>query len=215
VSHPSGTIGPMRYEEVKADLRAAYDAGADDRAGMDDAPWKRAERDRFAAHLREAGAKSLLEIGAGHGVSGRAFADAGFAVTCTDLSSALVAHCRANGLDARVMDFAHLDFPDAAFDAVFGMNCLLHVPKAELPGVLDGIARVLAPGGLLYWGQYGGEDSEGVWDGDAYEPKRYFSFFTADAIERLAQEHFALVEAVCLPIDRGIDQYQGLVLRKP
>ncbi|MEU5875158.1 class I SAM-dependent methyltransferase [Glycomyces sp. NPDC047369] len=205
----------MRYEEVKADLRAAYDADADRRAAMDDAPWKRAERARFAAHLREAGATTLLEIGAGHGVSGRAFADEGLTVTCTDLSPALVAHCRAQGLDARVMDFAHLDFPDAAFDAVFGMNCLLHVPKAELPAVLDGIARVLAPGGLLYWGQYGGDDFEGVWDGDAYEPKRYFSFFTADAIERLAQEHFTLVEAVRVTIDGNIDQFQGLVLRRP
>ncbi|MEU6250752.1 class I SAM-dependent methyltransferase [Glycomyces sp. NPDC047010] len=204
----------MRYEEVKADLRAAYDADADDRAAMDDAPWKRAERERFAAHLREAGAATLLEIGAGHGVSGRAFADEGFAVTCTDLSPALVAHCRAKGLDARVMDFARLDFPDAAFDAVFGMNCLLHVPKADLPGVLDGIDRVLAPGGVFYWGQYGGRDSEGVWDGDAYEPKRYFSFFTDEAIERLAKARFTLVEAAYLPIDRHIGQYQGLVLRK-
>ncbi|RRR98627.1 class I SAM-dependent methyltransferase [Glycomyces terrestris] len=201
----------MRYDDVKTDLRAAYDAGADAREVMDDAPWKRSERARFAAHLRPGAA--LLEIGAGHGVSGRHFADAGFAVTCTDLSPALVAHCRAKGLDARVMDFARLDFPDAAFDAVWGMNCLLHVPKADLPAVLAGIARVLAPGGLFYWGQYGGEDSEGVWESDAYEPKRFFSFFTADRIEALAQEHFALVEAARIPVAGTIGEYQGLVLR--
>jgi SAM-dependent methyltransferase len=202
----------MRYDDVKTDLRAAYDAGADAREGMDDAPWKQAERARFAARL--APGATVLEIGAGHGVSGRVLADEGFAVTCTDLSPALVAHCRAKGLDARVMDFARLDFPDAAFDAVFAMNCLLHVPKADLPGVLAGVARVLAPGGVFYWGQYGGRDSEGVWDGDGYEPKRYFSFFTAEGIEAAAKEHFALVEAAYVPVNGAIDQYQGLVLRR-
>ncbi|MCH7232314.1 hypothetical protein L0U85_15830, partial [Glycomyces sp. L485] len=61
----------MEYEAVKEDLRRAYDANAEARARMEDTPWKRAERARFAAHLREDGLSSLLEIGAGHGVSGR------------------------------------------------------------------------------------------------------------------------------------------------
>jgi SAM-dependent methyltransferase len=204
----------MRYEDVKTDLRAAYDADADARERMEDTAWKQAERTRFLAHLREAGAQTLLEIGAGHGVSGRFFADSGLAVTCTDLSPELVERCRAKGLDARVMDFSRLDFPDGAFDAVFGMNCLLHVPKAELPGVLTGIDRVLAPGGLFYWGQYGGQDFEGVWDADSYEPKRYFSFFTADDIEAVAGAHFRLGDTASVPIDGGIDQYQGLILHK-
>jgi SAM-dependent methyltransferase len=200
---------------LKQQLRQAYDAEADARAGMDDRPWKAQERGRFAARLREAGAARLLEIGAGHGISGRFFADEGFAVTCVDLSPELVARCRDNGLDAAVMDFADLAFEDASFDAVFGMNCLLHVPKTELPGVLAEVRRVLAPGGLFYWGQYGGQDYEGVWETDSYEPKRFFSFFTADRIEAVAAEHFDLVEAHHVALESDIDQYQGLILRKP
>lgn len=205
----------MDYQELKQDLRRSYDAEADARAAMADTTWKAQERERFAARLREAGASRLLEIGAGNGVSGRYFADEGFKVTCTDLSPELVAHCRAKGLDAEVMDFGDLAFADASFDAVFGMNCLLHVPKAALPGVLAEVRRVLAAGGLFYWGQYGGRDSEGVWDGDRYEPKRFFSFFTADRIEALAAEHFDLLEANHIPIDSFIDQYQGLILQRP
>lgn len=204
----------MDYQEVKQDLRRSYDAEADARAGMDDAPWKAGERVRFAGRLRESGAATLLEIGAGHGVSGRFFADEGFKVTCVDLSPELVARCRANGLDAQVMDFSDLRFADASFDAVFGMNCLLHVPKAELPGVLAEVRRVLATGGLFYWGQYGGQDHEGVWETDRYEPKRFFSFFTAEAIEKAASEHFDLVEADYTALDSAVDQYQGLILRK-
>ncbi|MCD0442916.1 class I SAM-dependent methyltransferase [Glycomyces sp. A-F 0318] len=205
----------MGYAELKRDLRRAYDAGADAREAMDDRPWKPAERARFAARLREAGASRLLEIGAGHGVSGRYFADEGFAVTCVDLSPALVGHCRAKGLDARVMDFGDLAFEDAAFDAVFAMNCLLHVPRADLPGVLAEVRRVLAPGGLCYWGQYGGHDHEGVWEGDAYEPKRFFSYFTADRIQAIAAEQFTVVDVHLTALDGKVDQYQGLILRKP
>lgn len=215
MSDPSGIIVPVDYTELKQDLRRSYDADADAREGMDDPEWKALERGRFAARLREAGASRLLEIGAGHGVSGRYFADEGFKVTCTDLSPELVAHCRTKGLDAEVMDFSALAFEDASFEAVFGMNCLLHVPKAELPGVLAEVRRVLAPGGLLYWGQYGGQDFEGVWEGDHYEPKRFFSFYLADQITAVAAEHFTLVEVKFLDLDRSVDQYQGLILRKP
>jgi SAM-dependent methyltransferase len=206
-------MGPMEYAELKQDLRRAYDAEADAREEMDDQPWKPAERARFAAYLPKA--SRLLEIGAGHGVSGRYFADEGFAVTCVDLSSALVGHCRAKGLDAHVMDFGDLAFEDASFDAVFGMNCLLHVPRAELAGVLAEVRRVLVPGGLFYWGQYGGRDHEEVWEADAYEPKRFFSFFTADRIQEVAAEHFTVLEANLTALDGKVDQYQGLVLRKP
>jgi SAM-dependent methyltransferase len=213
MSGPSGIIGPVEYTELKARLRQSYDADADAREGMDDTPWKALERNRFAERLRETGASRLLEIGAGHGISGRFFADQGFDVTCVDLSPELVAHCRGKGLDAHVMDFGDLVFADAAFDAVFGMNCLLHVPKAELPGVLAEVRRVLAPGGLFYWGQYGGKDYEEVWEADHCEPKRFFSFFSADRIEAVATEHFDLVEANYTSLESAVDQYQGLILR--
>ena len=204
----------MDYRALKADLRQSYDAEADAREGMTDSPWKPLERNRFKTRLESTGAQTLLEIGAGHGVSGRFFADEGYKVTCVDLSPELVAHCKAKGLDATVMDFGDLQFEDESFDAVFGMNCLLHVPKAELPGVLAEVRRVLAPGGWFYWGQYGGQDYEGVWESDRYEPKRFFSFFTAERIEAIAAEHFELVEANHVPLDANIDQYQGLILRR-
>jgi SAM-dependent methyltransferase len=113
------------------------------------------------------------------------------------------------------MDFGDLAFDDDAFDAVFGMNCLLHVPRSELGRVLAEIRRVLAPGALFYWGQYGGEDFEEVWDGDTYEPKRFFSFFTAERIQAVAAEHFDKVEAQFIPLESRINEYQGLILRKP
>jgi SAM-dependent methyltransferase len=201
------------YRTLKRNLRVSYDNHADERADMTDTDWKRAERARFAERLRGAGASTVLELGAGHGVSGRALADLGFAVTCVDLSPELVAHCRAAGLDAHVMDFSALTFDDDAFDAAFAMNCLLHVPSTELDGVLRGVARVLKPGGLFYWGQYGGRDFEGVWDKDRYEPRRFFNFMTAERAEAIAAAHFTVVDFHITPLDRFPPEFHGLLLR--
>jgi SAM-dependent methyltransferase len=48
-----------------------------------------------------------------------------------------------------------------SFDAVYALNCLLHVPSPDLPSVLAAIEEVLVPGGLLYVGTWGGVDEEG------------------------------------------------------
>lgn len=216
MSHAWGRMTGMTYADVKRDLRRAYDAKAADREAMADHAWKQPERERVAALLREAGATTLLEIGAGHGISGRFFADQGFDVVCVDLSPELVERCRANGLTAHVQDFAALEFPPASFDAVFGMNCLLHVPRADLDGVLRSVRNVLAPGGLFYWGQYGSRKPfEGIFEGDDYEPKRFFSWLTDQQIQRAASELFDLVDFHRIPLDGDRWGYQALLLRRP
>jgi hypothetical protein len=58
-------------------------------------------------------------------------------------------------------------------DAAFALNCLLHVPPADLPRVLKAVDDVLTPDGLLFLGQYGGIELQGVRAQDHYEPKRY------------------------------------------
>ncbi|WP_211207279.1 class I SAM-dependent DNA methyltransferase [Stackebrandtia nassauensis] len=204
----------MSYESIKAELRRSYDASAEERDTMDDLPWKQPERERFLVELRAHKATSLLEIGAGHGVSGRFYADNGLAVTCVDMSPELVERCRAKGLDAQVMDFAELDFPEASFDAVFGMNCLLHVPRANLKAVLKSVRRVLRPGGLFYWGQYGGDSHEGVFEEDHHEPKRFFSLLTDEDIQTEAARVFDVLDFHTLEFadNRG---YQALILMPP
>ena len=124
----------IRYDEVLDPLRAAYDGGADWRDGISKERWKLAERQAFRDRLAP-GAR-LLEIGAGTGQDSLYFQHEGFGVVAADLSAAMVERCRAKGVEAHVMDFLHLDFPAGLFDAVFAMNCLLHVPNHDLPAVL-------------------------------------------------------------------------------
>ena len=145
----------MRYDDVLGRLREAYDARAAWRDGQDKEPWKLAERQAFRERLAP-GAR-LLEIGAGTGQDSAYFQEEGFAVVATDLSAVMVEHCRAKGIEAHVMDFLHLDFPAGSFDAVFALNCLLHVPNDDLPAVLAAIRAVLRPGGLFFVGVYGAD----------------------------------------------------------
>ena len=201
---------------MKNDLRTAYDKKARRRDAQPVQPWKIVERDRFLALLRQEGKETILEIGAGTGRDGAHFQAQGLKVTCTDLSTENIRLCQAKGLDARVMDFADLQFPDGSFHAVYALNCLLHVPKRELPAVLTGIDAVLKPGGLFFMGVYGGIDHQGIYDDDSYRPKRFFSFFEDQQIKDLLGGIFDLHAFKRVPTGQPDSDlhFQSIILRK-
>ncbi|HEX6684431.1 MAG TPA: class I SAM-dependent methyltransferase [Candidatus Limnocylindrales bacterium] len=183
----------MGTDNVVERLRESYDFGAAERDTHSKEPWKVAERAAFLDRLKAEGRQRLLEIGAGTGQDSLFFQEQGLSVVATDLSPRMVAHCRAKGLDARVMDFWSMDFPPASFDAVYALNCLLHVPNAQLPGVLQGIRAILRPGGLFFMGVYGsGESSEGVNERDNHRPPRFFSWRTDEQIVEFASAAFTI-----------------------
>jgi SAM-dependent methyltransferase len=204
------------YQQLRNKLRQAYDGAADRRDRKDKPPWKLAERAAFLRRLQQANCRRMLEIGAGTGQDGVFFVSHGLDVVATDISAAMVARCRDKGLDARVMDFSQLDFPAESFDAVHAMNCLLHVPNAELPAVLASIVRVLRPGGLFFLGVYGASEQaeEGPAESDDHFPARFFSWRTDDQIAQFASESFEIVDFHIA--QAGTDQrFQSLTLRRP
>lgn len=204
----------VRYDEVLGPLREAYDARAAWRDQLAKEPWKLVERQAFRERLAP-GAR-LLEIGAGTGHDSAYFQTEGFAVVAADLSPAMVEHCRAKGIEAHVMDFLHLTFPEESFDAVYALNCLLHVPNRDLPAVLATVRAVLRPGGLFFIGVYGANEStEGIHDTDEHVPQRFFSRRTNEQLLGFAAG--ARFEVVNFrPIDIGKDApYQSLTLRRP
>ncbi|MCP4426042.1 MAG: class I SAM-dependent methyltransferase [Chloroflexi bacterium] len=204
------------YEQIINNLRTAYNQSAARRDQTEKSTWKLEARQNFLDLLRREGKQSLLEIGAGTGIDGRFFQDNNLAVACTDLSPEMVKLCRAKGLDAHVMDFLNLDFPDANFDAVYALNCLLHVPKLDLPRVLQSIRRVLKPGGVFFMTVYGGFEHEGVWEEDYHEPKRFFVFYPDERIQIMVAQFFKLERftAVDNNNEAGLHS-QILILRRP
>lgn len=203
------------YDQIINNLRTAYNQSAEQRNQGAKSAWKLESRQAFLEQLQQEGKTRLLEIGAGPGIDGKFFQDHGLTVTCTDLSPEMVRLCRVKGLDAHVMDFLNLDFPHAHFDAVFALNCLLHVPKADLPRVLQAIRRVLKPGGLMFMAVYGGFDQEDVWQDDNHEPKRFFAFYTDEQIQAVVGRFFDVEQftAVDNNTDNGLHS-QILILRR-
>ena len=158
----------------------------------------------------------MLEIGAGTGQDSAYFQDEGFAVVAADLSAVMVELCEAKGIEAHVMDFLHLDFPAGSFDAVFAMNCLLHVPNHDLPAVLAAVRAVLRPGGLFFVGVYGGNESaEGPIDDDEHVPPRFFSWRTDEQLLGFAAKaRFNVVDFHRVDVGHGY-RFQSLTLRRP
>ena len=207
----------MRYRDVLPTLRAYYDTTAAERDDSDISPWKARERQVFLDMLRQQQARTLLELGSGPGRDGAFFRDQDLQVTCTDLSPEMVARCRSKGLDAHVMDFLQLAFPGRAFDAVYALNSLLHVPKADLLAVLGRVHDHLAPGGLFYFGVYGGNDFEGIWPDDRHEPKRFFAYYRDRELLKRVTAQFELVyfRQVTVSEERNAGfHFQSFVLRR-
>lgn len=202
------------YESILRDLRKAYDLHVEERESKTLAGWKIDERQRFLALLQKEGRKKLLDIGAGTGLHGLFFQENGCEVICTDLSPKMVEACQKKGLIAYEMDFLNLDFPLGSFEAIFAMNCLLHVPCLDLPRVLQSIREILSIGGLFYWGQYGGRQQEGIHAEDHYEPKRFFSFHRDEYFQQVALQFFEIVSFECIPLENDELHYQVAILRK-
>ena len=200
----------------KNNLIASYNNHAQERDTYRLDAWKIEERANFLSLLQSKNKRSLLEIGAGTGKDGKFFQDTGMNVTCIDLSPEMIKLCQQKGLSAQVMDMTALDFPPNSFDAVYALNSLLHIPKAKFRIVLKNIQQVLKLSGLFYLGVYGSdEEFEGVWEQDAYNPKRFFSFHSDENIQKITAEIFEPRYFKRIPIDGNHPHFQSLILEKP
>ena len=202
------------YQRIATGLRQAYGAAAAvERDGREKETFKVDERRRFLDLLRDRGATSLLEVGAGTGHDSLYFQEQGLRVLCTDLSPAMIELCKAKGLDARVADFLGLGVSPASFDAVYALNCLLHVPTLNLARVLEAISEVLVPGGLFYAGTWGGANEEGPMRDDHHPVPRFFAFRSDQLMRQTLTEHFHLLSFTTFDVNGG--HFQSFMLEKP
>lgn len=98
----------------------------------------------------ETGAK-VLELGCGAGVPVTRKLAERHDVLGVDLSQQQIDLAKANVPGARFekADMTALDFPDHTFDGIAAFYSILHVPRAEQPGLIAKIARWLKHGGLF------------------------------------------------------------------
>ncbi|MEC0373137.1 class I SAM-dependent methyltransferase [Paenibacillus chibensis] len=120
----------------------------------------------------------------------------------------------AKGAARKVMDFYNLDFADRSFDAVYAMNCLLHVPKTQPPGVPRETKRVLKPQGLFYLGLCGVMSTDVNLGAGHFEPKRYFAMYPDVEIQWIIKGYFQIEDFYTLDTGEGSPHFQGMLLRK-
>jgi SAM-dependent methyltransferase len=93
---------------------------------------------------------TILELGCGGGQDSEAMLAHGFDVIPTDGTRELARQAEKRlGRPVRVLLFADLAEQNR-YDGVWANACLLHVPRAELPGIIGRIHTALKMGGVFY-----------------------------------------------------------------
>lgn len=178
----------MLADERKRTVEAGYDALADRwsewTARIMGDPWERFV-DQLADRL-PVGAR-VLDLGCGDGAKTSRLASR-FDVVGVDISERQLELARAAVPGAAFVqaDFATLEFPAGAFDAVTAVYSIVHVPREEQSGLLGRIRGWLKPGGLFLasLSHVGGEDRIDEWLG----VDMFFSGFDAETNRRLVRE---------------------------
>jgi SAM-dependent methyltransferase len=137
---------------------------------------------------------AVLELGCGQGEAARRILDAGHRYTGVDLSAQQLRRARRLVPDA---DFRHGDFTEVAFDpnsfdAVVALYVFNHLSRAELPAVLERIARWLRREGWLL-GTFGRSGTEGVQDDWLGVPMFFGSYTEGETLELLRGSGFELI----------------------
>jgi SAM-dependent methyltransferase len=160
---------------LERDLAAYYDQDAPDRlaSGLD--TDRIAAREQFLSLVLRGSELRLLEIGTGVGRDSASFVQHQIDTYGVDLSLEQARHSASHGVRQVVGSVRHLPFGSQAFDAVWSMSVLMHVPNVAIESALGEVRRVLRPSGVAAIGVWGGADTEQRSTEDRYQPPRLFS----------------------------------------
>jgi SAM-dependent methyltransferase len=144
--------------------RDTYDEIAREFAARTATPWPELDAMMSAFMVRLPERPRVLDAGCGPGRDTRLLRGRGARVVGADVSFGML---RSTSLSGAVQaDLRALPIADAAMDGVWCQAALLHVPRADVPGVLAEFARVTRRAGTLHLAV-----SEGV--GEGWESGRY------------------------------------------
>lgn len=202
-----------RRDPLDAALAAYYEAEAAAGARSGLAALRHDLRAEFACLLAEEGRRTLVDVGAGPGLDAVELADGGFDVVGLDLALGNAVAMRARGVAALAGSVYALPFHDRAVDAVWTMSTLVHVPDVRLDAALGELVRIVARGGPIGIGTWGGRDWEGTSDLTRFDPPRFFSLRGHDRWRALLARHGSVERFAAWESDQPGWEYQFAVLR--
>ena len=172
---------------------AVYDARAEDYEKVNEKLYELADLEAFAARVAAGG--RVLDLGSGPGFYAARLAEWGFEADATDASAEMVARAACKpGVTAWQARFDEL-VAEGVYDGIWANFSLLHLPKAEMPGMLLRIRRAGKPGMALHVGLKLGE-GEGP-DGIG----RFYAYYGEDELLGLMRD--AGFEVIARRFGRG------------
>lgn len=162
----------------------------------------------------------VLDVGCGFGRDVAFFRQQGAAAFGCDISPALLAQA-----DPAIQPFLAVydvlrgaDFPfEGPFDMVWSMALLVHIPRAEMPELVQKMWAALAPGGSLILATKGGEGERVMTNLGADLPRIMVHYMPSEILAVLEPLGALVVRAHErreTPIPTG-DWMMELILRKP
>lgn len=185
---------------VYADLRSYYERESELQTRTELRGFRVGIRDDFVSLLRSEQRRSVLDLGAGPGLDGLAFAEAGLRFVGLDLAHGNGVLAARAGLSVLQGSIARPPFRSRSFDAGWSMSTFMHIPADEAAAVAAAMAEPLCPGGPLLVGLWGGARHDEIDDTRIEGERRLFSLRSADHNQRLlgaagAVEHRSSWEA--------------------
>lgn len=205
----------MRRDSLDAALTAYYDAEAAAGARATKGELRVSLRRRFAELLDREGRRRLVDVGAGPGLDVGGFVTDGFDVIGLDLAPGNVRRMRERGLAGVAGSLYALPFGDGAFDAVWTMSTLVHVPDARFDDAIGELLRIVRPGAPVGIGSWGGRDWEGTSDTTRFDPPRFFSLRDHDRWRSMLERHATVESLESWTTEEPGWEYQFVLLRSP
>lgn len=183
----------MPDDNPSDDVRTSYDLVASEYVSrifgeLQHKPLDRMLLDVFAGKVKDVG--PACDVGCGPGHVARYLHERGVRVVGIDLSPVLVEAARGlnPGIEFAQGDMRSLEVGDETMAGVVAFYSLVHIPRAEVGGVLAELRRTLRPSGVLLLAFHVGEH---VLHLDEWWGKRVsvdFYFFRPEVMEGLLSE---------------------------
>ncbi|PKM92157.1 MAG: hypothetical protein CVU81_01965 [Euryarchaeota archaeon HGW-Euryarchaeota-1] len=140
----------------------------------------------------------ILDAGCGVGIDSNYMASKGFEIVGIDLSTEMLklAKQKFPQIDFRQEDIRKLDFPPNSFDGILASCSIVHIPKKDVPALLEKFHQILKNEGVIYLALQEGKPEE-IFIDEPLKPdeKLFLNIISFDEIKSLlVKKGFSIVK---------------------